>query len=170
MSLVLARIDERLIHGQVVVGWVPALSIRRIVVADDTLADDPWEREMVISAAPPGVTVQVVSPAEALTCLEQSPSLPSMLLVRAPVILLGVVQQGLVIAEANLGGMYAKPGSRRLSDYLNFTPEDIESLQDLVRRHVRIVAQDLPGRTARDLTESLAEGRLAFDQLPARDP
>ena len=170
MSLVLARVDERLIHGQVVVGWVPELGARRILVADDAAAADPFDRDMLESAAPPGITVEVLDTAAAGRRLREDVSEPTLLLVRSPASMLAVAHGGGVLAEVNLGGLYAKPGSRRFGDYLHFLPADLDALRELAKSGRRIVAQDLPGRAARDLTASLAEGHLVFDQLPAGDP
>jgi mannose/fructose/N-acetylgalactosamine-specific phosphotransferase system component IIB len=52
MPIVLCRVDERLIHGQVVVGWGTNLHVRRIVVADDELADSAWEQELYRAGVP----------------------------------------------------------------------------------------------------------------------
>jgi PTS system mannose-specific IIB component/fructoselysine and glucoselysine-specific PTS system IIB component len=55
MSIVLFRVDERLIHGQVVVGWGERLHIQQIVVVDDQLRESPWEQELYCLGVPPSV-------------------------------------------------------------------------------------------------------------------
>ena len=71
MSLRLVRIDDRLIHGQVVAGWLRALGGKRIVIVDDATARDEFLREVLTLAAPQGVPVEVLDVARgAARCLE----------------------------------------------------------------------------------------------------
>lgn len=167
MTLVLARIDQRLIHGQVVMSWLPALAIDRIVVADDEIAADAWEREMVASAAPPDVEVEILGLADAAQYLSRGVPGTALLLVRSPDALLALVRAGAPVEEANVGGLHYREGSRRYLDYLYFTPEDIDALRTLSSLGLRLTARDLPGNPAVDLNLRLAPGQLDFDQLPA---
>ena len=75
MSLRLVRIDDRLIHGQVVAGWLRALGARRIVIVDDATAGDEFLREVLTLAAPQGVPVEVLDLAGgAARCIELAAS------------------------------------------------------------------------------------------------
>ncbi len=166
MSVVLARIDERLVHGQITVGWMEALGYDRILVADDDLATDDWERGMVESAAPPGVAVEVLPVAAAARRLQEGVSGRALVLVRSPVFMLALSRAGAPLAEVNVGGLHYREGSRRYLDYLYVTPRDIAALRALAGRGIRLVARDLPGHPGVELNAPLAEGRLEFDQLP----
>lgn len=168
MKLVLARVDERLLHGQVAAGWVPILGVRRILVADDDLAADDWERDLVASAAPPGVEVEVLSLAEAAPRLQEPGEERALLLVRRPRGMLALVRAGAPITAVNLGGLHYHEGARRFLDYVFLTPEDIEALAGIVEHHVHVKAQDLPGHPGIEIDRLLADGLLAFDRLPAR--
>jgi mannose/fructose/N-acetylgalactosamine-specific phosphotransferase system component IIB len=158
-------VDQRLVHGQVTVAWVPALGIRRILVADDDLAADDFEREIVESSGPPGVPVEVLDVESAGRRLAGVPE-ETLCLVRWPETLLRLVRGGAPIREAMLGGLYHRVGSRRFLDYLYLTPADLEALDELARRGVRLTARDVPTGTGIPLNPLLAEGRLAFDRLP----
>ena len=169
MSVVLVRVDQRLFHGQVAVGWVPALDADHVLIADDTLAADTFGCEVMTSAAPPELTVLVVTMAEAarrFAALEGR----TILLLRNPAALLELVRLGVPVKDANVGGLHWKEGARRFLDYLYVTPEDVTALAEAAALGVRLTAQDLPGNPKVDLNAALADGRLAFDHLPARHP
>ncbi len=168
MSLVLARIDERLIHGQVSVGWKAALDFDRILVADDELAADDWEREMLASAAPPGVETEVMTESAAAARLAEGVPGRTILLVRSPAAVLAMTRAGAPLPEVNAGGLYYREGSRRFLDYLYLTRGDVEALEALAELGVRLEARDLPGNPAVDLNQAISEGRLAYDRLHPR--
>ncbi len=168
MSLVLARIDQRLIHGQVTVGWMSGLGYDRILVADPEAAADDWEREMLESAAPPGTEVEVLDPAGAAGRLREGVPGRTVLLVRSPAFMLTLVREGAPVPEVNVGGLHFREGARRFLDFLYLTREDVEALRGLAGLGIRLIARDLPGNPGTDLNAALAEGRLEYDQLPAR--
>jgi mannose/fructose/N-acetylgalactosamine-specific phosphotransferase system component IIB len=168
VSLVLARIDERLIHGQVSVGWAAALNPDRILVADDQVASDDWERDVQLSAAPPGLPTEVLGIAEGARRIREGLPGRAFLLVRSPVLMLALHHAGAPLDEVNVGGLHYREGARRFTDYLYFTPGDLAALRELAVAGVRLVAQDLPGNPPIELNSALAEGRLEYDQLPAR--
>ncbi len=170
MTLLLLRVDERLIHGQVVMGLRGALRFDRILVADDALAGDAWEREVLLSGAPPDIAAQALDVASAARRLTEGLPGRAILLVRSPAVVLDLVRGGAPIREVNLGGLHARRRARRFLDYLYFTPEDIAALREMDARGIRLTGQDLPGHPAVSLNAALAEGRLEYDQLPAGDP
>jgi len=169
VSVVLVRVDQRLFHGQVAVGWVPALDADRIVIADDVLAADDFGCEVMTSAAPPELVVEVVTLVDAARRFDDLPG-RTIVLVRNPVALLELVGQGARVQEANVGGLHWKEGARRFLDYMYVTPEDVAALSELAARGVGLIARDLPGNPKVDLVAALTDGRLAFDHLPARHP
>src|SRR5437016_12157498 len=71
MSIALYRIDDRLIHGQVVVGWGKPLEVGFIVLVDDAVRASTWEQELYRMGVPPDIDVVFASTAEALTCLPE---------------------------------------------------------------------------------------------------
>ena len=165
MTLVLARVDQRLVHGQVVVGWVPTLGANRILVIDDEIAGDEWEREIVVSAAPPGVDVEVIGVDEASGKLGEG-SGRTLLLVRSLETMVTLVREGFLQDEINIGGLHARPGARRLLDYVYLTEEDVASLEKLEQAGVRIRACDVPGNPTVDLNARLKDGQLDYHRLP----
>jgi mannose PTS system EIIAB component len=169
VSVVLVRVDQRLLHGQVAVGWAPSLDADHVLIADDVMAADAFGREVMISAAPPELQLEVASLEEAA---RRFPELGgrTILLLRNPVALLRFLHLGARVKEANLGGLHWREGARRFLDYLFVTPEDVAALEQIAALGVRLIACDLPGNPKVDLNAALADGRLAFDHLPARHP
>lgn len=166
MTLVLARVDQRLVHGQVVVGWVPTLGIDRILVVDDEIAGDDWERDMIASAAPPGVEVEIAGLIEAPGKLGKD-SGRTLLLARSLETMLALVREGCLREEINIGGLHARPGARRFLDYVYLTEEDLALLKELEKTGVRIRACDVPGNPTVDLNTKLKDGQLDYHRLPA---
>jgi mannose/fructose/N-acetylgalactosamine-specific phosphotransferase system component IIB len=150
MSLRLVRIDDRLIHGQVVAVWLRALGAQRIVIVDDASARDPFMSEVLTLAAPQGVPVEVHGVAEGavrLIELARTPE-PVMVLARSPRTILGLRQAGVPIEVVDLGGMGSGPGRRRLHKTISASPDELRELRELeqlgTRVEVQIVADDRP--------------------------
>jgi mannose/fructose/N-acetylgalactosamine-specific phosphotransferase system component IIB len=158
MSLRLVRIDDRLIHGQVVAVWLRAIGARRIVIVDDATARDEFLREVLALAAPPGVPVEVLGLADgAARCVElASDPEPVIVLARTPRTVLLLKQAGVPIEVVDLGGMGAGPGRKRLHKTISASPEEIAELHELerlgARVEIQIVADDrpIPLRSIRD--------------------
>lgn len=166
MKPMLVRVDERLIHGQVSMGWVPVLNIETILIADNRLAGDDWERDLVVSGAPDEVTVQILGIREAGAALTAPQNTRMMVLARGPETMVELMDQGVHFTEINLGGLHFRDGARRFLDYLFLTPADVTALEELKSRGVQLIAQDLPGHSKVDLNTSLAEGLLEYNRLP----
>jgi mannose/fructose/N-acetylgalactosamine-specific phosphotransferase system component IIB len=169
VSVVLVRVDQRLLHGQVAVGWAPSLDADHVMIADNALAHDAFGSEVMTSAAPPELEVEVATLLEAARRFADLEG-RTILLVRNPAALLELVRLGAHVRDANIGGLHWKEGARRFLDYLFVTPEDIGALTELAKLGVRLTACDVPGNPKTDLVAALADGRLAFDHLPARHP
>jgi mannose/fructose/N-acetylgalactosamine-specific phosphotransferase system component IIB len=150
VSLKLVRIDDRLIHGQVVAVWLRALDAKRIVIVDDATARDEFLREVLTLAAPHGVPVEVLAAAEGAARLIElaAATEPVMVLARSPRTLLTLRQAGVPIEVVDLGGMGAGPGRRRLHRSISVSPAELAELRELeelgTRVEIQIVADDRP--------------------------
>jgi mannose/fructose/N-acetylgalactosamine-specific phosphotransferase system component IIB len=150
LSLRLVRIDDRLIHGQVVAVWLRALGAKRIVIVDDNTSRDEFLREVLVLASPPGVTVEVLGVADgAARCIELAATPePVIVLVRAPRTVLALRQAGVPIEVVDLGGMGSGPGRKRLHKTISVSPDelaDLRALEELgTRVEIQIVADDRP--------------------------
>jgi mannose/fructose/N-acetylgalactosamine-specific phosphotransferase system component IIB len=150
MSLRLIRIDDRLIHGQVVAGWLRALGAKRIVIVDDATAHDEFLREVLTLAAPEGVPVEVcgVEGGSARLIQLAATTEPVIALARSPRTVLALRRAGVPMEVVDLGGMGAGPGRKRLHKTISVSPDDLRDLRELeqlgTRVEIRIVADDRP--------------------------
>lgn len=162
MPIVLFRVDERLIHGQVVVGWGGPLHADRIVVVDDDIAASPWEQELYCLGVPPEIEASFVSVAEARRLLPAWRGEPprTVVLVRDLATLGRLAEEGLLRdEEVNLGGIHHAVGRDRVLPYLFLSREERSGLRALADGGgVRLSARDLPGSRRVPLDELLAEG------------
>jgi PTS system mannose-specific IIB component len=150
MSLRLVRIDDRLIHGQVVAVWLRALGAQRIVIVDDATSRDEFLREVLTLAAPQGVPVEVHGVADGAVRLIELAATPEpvMVLARSPRSVLGLRQAGVPIDVVNLGGMGSGPGRKRLHKSISVSPDELRELREIeqlgTRVEVQIVIDDRP--------------------------
>jgi mannose/fructose/N-acetylgalactosamine-specific phosphotransferase system component IIB len=156
VSVVLYRVDERLIHGQVIVGWGARLRPDRIVVVDDDLATSAWEQELYAMGVPAEVEAEFVAVATAIERLPewQSSHERVLLLARDIATLARTARSGLLRGEeVNIGGIHHAPGRTRVLRYVFLSDEEREELRNLAERGIRITARDLPGARPVDLHE-----------------
>ena len=147
MPIVLYRVDERLIHGQVVIGWGSQLNPSRYLVVDDVLATSDWEQELYRLSVPEGQTAEFVSTAEAIERLpdwkEEDPR--SVLLTRDVKTMLALAEAGVLDGSSvNVGGIHHAPGRTRVRGYVYLNDEDRQRLQRMGELGLRVTARDLP--------------------------
>ena len=157
MSVALYRIDDRLIHGQVVVGWGQPLDIGFIVLVDDTVAAEEWEQELYRMGVPPEMEVYFHSTEDAIKHLTKYRSDP-----RAGILLTGDIatMRRLVDAKGipavNVGGIHSASSRVQRLRYVFLTPAEEQQLRDLAARGVSVTAQDVPGARPVSLDDLLA--------------
>ena len=140
-----ARIDGRLIHGQVTVGWRQHLRYEAICVVDDVAAVDPALRDALLLAAPAGVAVHVYTTKEAANALAAPPSDKTLLLLKSPQTALDLVEGGLSLSRLNVGNLAARPGSVRVLQSISLTGEHVAALDALAARGIEVTFQPTPG-------------------------
>lgn len=145
MSWVLHRVDDRLIHGQVLVAWGARMGPARIWVVDDGVAASAWERDLFREAAP-GIDVRVATVAEAAAAHAAEAAAPqaAFLLVRDLGTARRLVEAGAEVAEWNLGGLHYAPGKEKVNDYVYLDDQDRESAKALLAAGARLMVQDVP--------------------------
>ncbi|HEX4683574.1 MAG TPA: PTS sugar transporter subunit IIB [Gemmatimonadaceae bacterium] len=159
MTLVLYRIDDRLIHGQVVVGWGQPLDLRFFVLVDDAVAGSDWEQELYRMGVPPEMEVYFHTAENAIAALPkyQGDPRPGLLLTGDIATMRKLVDGGGITA-VNVGGIHSKPGRVQRMRYVFLTPEEEESLRELAARGAKVTAQDVPGARPVTLDDLLAGG------------
>ena len=145
MSFLLYRIDDRLIHGQVVVGWGQPLDARFIVLVDDAVAGSEWEQELYRMGVPPHMEVYFVAVADAIALVPklQEDERRGILLTPDVATMHALVAAG-VVESVNVGGIHHRPGREQKLRYVFLTPPEAAELEEM-SKSVRVFAQDLPG-------------------------
>ena len=150
MALKLVRVDDRLIHGQVVAIWLKALNARRIVIVDDRTARDEFVSEVIKMAAPPGVAVEIHDLAAGIDRVGQlvgDPE-PAFVLMRSPVTALALREAGVEFPVLNVGGIGAGPGRKPLYRNISASPEELAAMRAIESMgtavELRIVENDRP--------------------------
>jgi mannose/fructose/N-acetylgalactosamine-specific phosphotransferase system component IIB len=154
MSWSLVRVDDRLIHGQVVIAWGGRLEPRRIWVADDASASNAWERDLLASAAA-GVDVRVVTVAEAAAHFAEESAAhgPAFLILRDLAAARALVAAGAAVHALQLGGLHYAPGKSKLNEYVYLDDRDRADARALLASGVVLEVQDVPASRAQRLTE-----------------
>lgn len=157
MTIVLNRIDDRLIHGQVVVGWGQPLDVKFIVLVDDDVAASDWEQDLYRMGVPPEMDVCFHSVAHAAPLLDGYRTEA-----RAGILLTGnIATMARLVAEAgvrdvNVGGIHHRAGRTQHLRYVFLTPAEADALRGLAADGAVITAQDVPAARAIPLDELLA--------------
>ncbi|MFL5500518.1 MAG: PTS system mannose/fructose/N-acetylgalactosamine-transporter subunit IIB [Gemmatimonadaceae bacterium] len=157
MGVHLYRIDDRLIHGQVVVGWGQPLNIRLLVLVDDLVAASDWEQELYRMAVPPEMEVRF---ADVATAIRDHPRYagdprPALVLTGDISSMYRLVKGVKAIGSVNLGGIHHRAGRAEKLRYIYLTPDEERQLRDLEAAGVEVTAQDVPSARAVPLPEVL---------------
>jgi mannose/fructose/N-acetylgalactosamine-specific phosphotransferase system component IIB len=157
MALVQVRIDDRLIHGQVVVGWRQILKPDRIMLCSDEVANSDWQRTIYMSAVPPETAASVLTLADTVTSLLSGEfSLDRViLLVDDPKYIVDLVNAGVKIEEVNVGGMHFKPGKNQISPFIFVDDRDIEHFRVLYQKGIYLEGRDVPTRQPVNIAKEL---------------
>jgi mannose/fructose/N-acetylgalactosamine-specific phosphotransferase system component IIB len=155
VSFLLVRVDDRLLHGQVVFAWGQVLAPHTYLIVDDQVATDPWERQAFSAAAPEGVTVAVLSQAEfAASFARIADRERTVVLLRGLSELAQLASAGFRPDQGvNLGGLHAGAGGWELLPYLHLTSQDRGTLRRLLAGGYPLFAQDLPGSPRHDASQ-----------------
>lgn len=144
--LVLTRIDDRLIHGQVAVGWAKTTKPEVLLVADDQVEQDQLRQTLMEMASTPGARVLICRVEEtAKVCAR--PELDgkrTLLLFSSPQDVCRAVDAGLRLQELNVGGLRYSPGKRQILKAIAVDEADLQAFRTLVRQGVRITVQMVP--------------------------
>lgn len=157
MSVALYRIDDRLIHGQVVVGWGQPLDIRFIILVDENVACCDWEQDLYRMGVPPEMEIIFQSihgaardhaeyVADTRRGILVTPDISTMqrLIAAVP-----------SISHVNVGGLHHRAGRTPRLRYVFLTPDEEAQLRDMVRDGVKVTAQDVPAAREVPIAEIL---------------
>lgn len=145
MSVVFYRIDDRLIHGQVMTGWSKVYQATRIFVVDDKTAQDQFLCQVMKMAVPRDYDVHIYTVEQALEAIaNDSPELRTIVLAKTPDVMQRLLEGGAPMKELNLGGMGYVAGRKMILRNIQVSPAELEQLQAIAAKGVRVFCQIVP--------------------------
>ena len=144
-NLIFTRIDDRLIHGQVVAAWLRAFSnVSHILVIDDQVCQDDFMHQMLQMLVPSGISIEIRSVQEAIEIMKNGFKEPTMIIVKVPLTLKRIMDAGITIPKINIGGMGMSAGRRKLFQNISATTKELEIFRDMVNKGVTVEIQIIP--------------------------
>lgn len=146
MSIELVRIDDRLIHGQVVTGWVNELKVEQIIILNDKLVNDTVQKSVLTMTAPPSVKVHVFGIEQFSEIYKKNPiKKRTLLLFSNPIDVLATYQNGVAFDQVNVGGIrFNEQRKHRLSKSVAVTDEEKAALDTLIENGKDVFIQMVP--------------------------
>ena len=147
-GVALIRVDNRLVHGQVLEAWLPALDAHGVLVADDEAAGNVLARSAMALAIPPKVQFQVLKVSAAADLLRPGgkgvPGVRTLLLVRDVRDAIALAEQGIAIPRLNLGNVHYASGRRQVAPSVYLDAGEMEALSRLASRGTEVEARAVP--------------------------
>lgn len=156
-SNIIWRIDDRLIHGQVIVGWCSALPINKLIVCDDEIAGKEWERSLLSMAAPPDLPTEILSIQETVEKVKAgifSKNL-SLILLKSPKVLQKLIDLGITIEKVIIGGIHFQQDRKEYLPYIYLSEGEVNIFKLLMKKGIKFECQDLPTSSRYDLKKLL---------------
>lgn len=156
MQISLLRIDDRMIHGQVVIGWIPHLRVTVVVAACDAVAADETQTALMGMAMPDGVDLLVLPVSLAARRIQDDGDDRRVLvLAPGPLEVLRLLDAGVRVGSVNVGGLHYTAGKVQLGKAIFLSPEDKDALRAISGRGVALEGRALPCEAAVDIMEMI---------------
>jgi mannose/fructose/N-acetylgalactosamine-specific phosphotransferase system component IIB len=142
----IVRIDDRLLHGQVVVGWAHALGLEHLILANDRVVENKGLAAALRAGVADDIRAEIVGLDEAVSGLSSGEYAKhkSMLVLESPGDVLKLLHKGVTFKTLHIGGLHFREGSDELLPYVFLSNWDRMALDEMLTRGVRITCQDLP--------------------------
>jgi PTS system mannose-specific IIB component len=157
MPVVLIRIDDRLVHGQIVQGWLKSLDVDTVLVVSDSAASDKTQQILMGMALPSFIKLNVKTLKDATASLLNGDydKEKIMVLVTQPSDVVYMLERGLKIKSLNIGGMHFISGKKQLMENICVNSEEIESLKQIYSNGIEIEGRVLPDDEKKDIMHIL---------------
>ena len=162
LKINLARIDTRLLHGQVATAWTPDSKADRIIVASDSVAQDELRKELIKQAAPGNVKANVV-PIDKLIAVSKDPrfgNTHALILFETPQDALRAIEGGVPIKTLNVGSMAHSTGKTMVNNVLSMDKEDVATYEKLRDLGVEFDVRKVPNDSKKDLFDLIKKANV----------
>jgi mannose/fructose/N-acetylgalactosamine-specific phosphotransferase system component IIB len=153
--VIILRVDDRYIHGQVVAGWARPLRIEIIILASNKLSKDEWACNAYKLAIPEGIEFSCVNIKQCVTLVTKENKKKLMIVVGSVHEAHELLLAGLNVKEVNIGGVGYKEGTREITTYIYLTPDDIKSIVQLYEMGIKVTGKQLPNSPPVDVVKML---------------
>ncbi len=131
-NVIMARIDDRLLHGQVVVSWIPNVNANEVIVLDDENANDDFIKELIISSAPEGIKIYVFTLSQAISYLKEASNNERILILTKKISnVIALLKDNIKIETVNLGGLGYNQTRTRYLNFISLSEEEVMLLKEL---------------------------------------
>lgn len=161
IDIVLARVDSRLLHGQVATVWTKATKPNRIIVVSDTVSKDDLRKKLIEQAAPPGVRANVV-PIHKMIEVAKDPRFGetrALVLFETPEDALRAIEGGVDIKSLNIGSMAHSVGKVMVNKVLSMDKKDLETLEKLKEKGILFDVRKVPNDSKSNMDELLKKAK-----------
>jgi N-acetylgalactosamine PTS system EIIB component len=146
MNVLLVRVDDRFIHGQILESWIPHLRAQNVVVVNDELARDHFQKTIMSMAIPERISLRIV-PVEAATALTDDPDLDdkrTLVIVSTIRDAYDLFMKGFVYMKLNIGNNKGSEKAKQISYSVWIDEDDLDMLKELMDRGVEVSLQSVP--------------------------
>ncbi|TNH04091.1 PTS N-acetylgalactosamine transporter subunit IIB [Testudinibacter sp. TR-2022] len=155
-NIVLSRIDERLIHGQVGVQWVGFAGANLVLVANDEVAEDEMQQNLMEMVLADGIDVRFWPLQKVIDNIHRAADRQKILLVcRSPSDFLKLVEGGVPVKKINVGNMHFAEGKQQIYKTVSVDPQDTVAFKKLQQLGVECYIQGVPTEESIDLFKLL---------------
>ncbi|WP_276903238.1 mannose/fructose/sorbose PTS transporter subunit IIA [Frischella perrara] len=161
IKIVLARIDSRLLHGQVATSWTQSTKPNRIIVVSDAVAKDELRKKLIQEAAPPGVKANVI-PINKMIEIAKDPrfgNTKALLLFENPQDVLRTIEGGVDINTVNVGSMAHSVGKVMVNKVLSLNADDVATFDKLKQMNIKFDVRKVPNDSASNMDELLQKAK-----------
>jgi len=161
IKFVLARIDSRLLHGQVATAWTKATNPTRIIVVSDSVAKDDLRKKLIEQAAPPGVKANVI-PVKKMIEISKDPRFggtKALLLFENPEDVVRVIDGGVKIDEVNVGSLAHSVGKVVVNKVLSMGENDVKAFEQLKADGVKFDVRKVPNDSRANMEELINKAK-----------
>lgn len=146
-NILLTRIDNRLVHGQVGVTWTSTIGANLLIVVDDEVAKDEIQQKLMgITADTYGFGIRFFSIEKTIAIIEKAaPHQKIFLICRTPDIVRKLIEGGVPLKDVNVGNMHFSEGKKQISSKVYVDESDLDDLRFIKRSGVNLFIQDVPG-------------------------
>ncbi|MDU5333030.1 PTS sugar transporter subunit IIB [Enterococcus sp.] len=156
MNIVLARIDDRLIHGQVMTSWLNYTGANRIIIVDDETANDSFLKMIVTSVAPANIKTEVFGINDGIEAIKQGAATDKVIiLAKSPEAYVELMEKGIPLDKVNIGGMGAKEGRTKFYKNISASSDEKANLKKLIDGGVTVTIQIIAEDKAIDVAKIL---------------